>query len=278
MKKIIKSRVFAFILGAIIFGSIGVVSAYTIFADNIGYTPKDSTWKKSNGEDITNVKDAIDELYNKANTNNLNTVCIRLSGTKETVGAKYVCNPGDGIYRTFYVLKVNDDTVDLIMDRNITDTLGENVTISFEDANSFFEEGHPGYATKTSWTGVISVNLPNAQDIATAGGISGFDVTTATQNDWSYFGVNSKSDTSERRNYNWLYGYTRACYSYDCIESMPDNQNYPYGYWTKNVVIGNSNYAWLVNRNGNLSRDFVTDTTIDGVRPVITVSKSNLAG
>ena len=69
MKKIFrKSNIFSFLLGAIIFGGIGVVSAYTIFANDIGYTPKDSTWKKANGEDITNVKDAIDELYSKTTT------------------------------------------------------------------------------------------------------------------------------------------------------------------------------------------------------------------
>ena len=66
MKKIIKNNLFGFILGVIIFGSIGV-AASQLFANDIGYTPKDSTWKKSNGEDITNVKDAIDELYTKAN-------------------------------------------------------------------------------------------------------------------------------------------------------------------------------------------------------------------
>ena len=65
MKKVFTSRIFAFILGAVIFSSI-TVAAHTIFANDIGYTPKDTTWKKSNGEDITNVKDAIDELYNKA--------------------------------------------------------------------------------------------------------------------------------------------------------------------------------------------------------------------
>ena len=68
MKKIIKNPIFTFILGALIFGGIVGVSAYTIFANDIGYTPKDSTWKKSNGEDITNVKDAIDDLYSKANS------------------------------------------------------------------------------------------------------------------------------------------------------------------------------------------------------------------
>ena len=60
MKKIFKSRIFTFILGAILFGGIGVVSAYTIFANDIGYTPKDTIWK------VDNVKDAIDDLYSKA--------------------------------------------------------------------------------------------------------------------------------------------------------------------------------------------------------------------
>ena len=68
MKRIIKNPIFTFILGALIFGGIVGVSAYTILANDIGYTPSDSTWKKSNGEDITNVKDAIDELYGKSNT------------------------------------------------------------------------------------------------------------------------------------------------------------------------------------------------------------------
>lgn len=52
-------------LGAVIFGSVVGVSAYTLLAADISYTPKDETWKKSNGDDITNVKDAIDELYDK---------------------------------------------------------------------------------------------------------------------------------------------------------------------------------------------------------------------
>ena len=69
MKKIIKNPIFTFILGALIFTGITSVAAYSILANDIRYTPKDSTWKKSNGEDITNVKDAIDELYSKANLN-----------------------------------------------------------------------------------------------------------------------------------------------------------------------------------------------------------------
>ena len=85
MKKIFKSRIFAFILGAILFGGIGVVSAYTILANDIGYTPKDTTWKKSNGEDITNVKDAIDELYIKSKEGKTATQVATLT----TQGATY---------------------------------------------------------------------------------------------------------------------------------------------------------------------------------------------
>ena len=56
LKKLIKNNLFGFILGAIIFGSIGV-AASQLFANDIGYTPIDTTWQ------VDNVKDAIDDLY-----------------------------------------------------------------------------------------------------------------------------------------------------------------------------------------------------------------------
>lgn len=60
MKRIIKNPIFTFILGIILTSSITVV-AYTTLAKDIGYTPKDNTWE------VDNVKDAIDQLYTKAN-------------------------------------------------------------------------------------------------------------------------------------------------------------------------------------------------------------------
>ena len=62
MKRIIKSRVFVFILGAILFSSI-TVFASSYLAKDISFTPKNTNWKKEDGTDITNVKDALDELY-----------------------------------------------------------------------------------------------------------------------------------------------------------------------------------------------------------------------
>ena len=97
MKKVFKSRIFAFVLGSLIFGSIGVVSAYTIFANDIGYTPKDTTWE------VDNVKDAIDDLYtkskNKVSEIGENIVVSNYTGTRDIISTKlklkegtYLCN------------------------------------------------------------------------------------------------------------------------------------------------------------------------------------------
>ena len=56
MKKINRSHIYSFILGAIIFGSVGVGA--TMVANSISYTPKDTSWN------VDNVSDAIDDLYN----------------------------------------------------------------------------------------------------------------------------------------------------------------------------------------------------------------------
>ena len=71
MKKIFKSKLLFFVLGAIMFGSIGIAFAYSIFAQDVGFTPSDSDW------DVDNVKDALDdmrsylEIYNNRGYTNL---------------------------------------------------------------------------------------------------------------------------------------------------------------------------------------------------------------
>lgn len=59
-----KKYIIGFVIGSLLFGGIGIVSAYTLLAKDISYTP---SWNKENGESINNVKDAIDELYDKSN-------------------------------------------------------------------------------------------------------------------------------------------------------------------------------------------------------------------
>ena len=59
MKNIFKSRIFAFILGGIILGSIGVYAGSQILASDISY--RDGT-----------VESALNDLYSKANSSNSN--------------------------------------------------------------------------------------------------------------------------------------------------------------------------------------------------------------
>ena len=67
MKKLFDSNIFYFILGAIIFGGIGSVLAYTIVSSDVEYTSDDLSWKNSDGTAIENTKHAIDNLYTKIN-------------------------------------------------------------------------------------------------------------------------------------------------------------------------------------------------------------------
>ena len=63
MKKIFKSRIFAFILGAILFTGIGAYAA-SISAQRVAYEPEDNTWR------VDNVNSALNELYNSMITYN----------------------------------------------------------------------------------------------------------------------------------------------------------------------------------------------------------------
>lgn len=82
MIKVLKSRLFAFILGAIIFSGITSVTAYSLFANQIEYRP---FWKKSDGGDITNVSEAIDELYkNSLKPSKLRYIIFEMTKTKST--------------------------------------------------------------------------------------------------------------------------------------------------------------------------------------------------
>ena len=92
MKNIFKSRVFTFILGALIFSGITGVSAYNMFAKDIKYTPSDPTWKKSNGDNITNVEEALDELYiNSSETKNIGTPFYTITSSGVTYTAPRDC-------------------------------------------------------------------------------------------------------------------------------------------------------------------------------------------
>ena len=107
MKKIFKkSNIFSFMLGAIIFGGIGTVFAYTILAKDVGYTPKDTTWK------VDNVKEAIDDLYNKTNKEILNRYTVSLrAGTSFTNDVETLLNFSGSTYSNYKYFKITSLTL-----------------------------------------------------------------------------------------------------------------------------------------------------------------------
>ena len=81
------------------------------------------------------------------------------------------------------------------------------------------------------------------------------------------------ANSTNKSDYYWLFDRTYKCKVYGCLNSVTEQT---YGYWTSSSCAGGSNCAWYVNRIGYVSNDYVNDTSNYGVRPVITILKSNI--
>lgn len=168
MKKIFKSRIFAFILGAFIFSGITAVSAYTILANDIGYTPKDTTWKKSNGEDITNVKEALDELYTRSNLTEMVWINPNLNATlfePTTINvdlSKYDSILVLGKYSSYYgtdtgYVRIDKNTTGVLQISRSVDNIISQRRITVNNDNIIIENG---YASDDSSSNYKYYSLP----------------------------------------------------------------------------------------------------------------------
>ena len=195
----------------------------------------------------------------------------------------YECDPGDGVKRNFYVLAVDNNKVKLIMEHNITEGSGT-TAMTWMNAMKYFRTG-AGASTKSAWTNVDDVDLPMAQDIANAVGNTGWNMEDKNLDGWFYFDKNGSSygqtqvaNTSNLSNFRWLYNYTRECSAYGCDSATSLGSTEAYGYWTRDIVAqqkDSTGRAWCVHSRGDLTISFSSDTNL-GVRPVITVLKSNI--
>ena len=287
MRKSLKFKIIFIVLGVIILCS-GTAFAFSILAPDVGFTPKDSEW------DVDNVKTAIDDLYDKVNSVAFKKFCTYVSNTysknkndRLSVGTKYECDPGDGVNRYFYILSVNNDnTLDLLMDFTLERGTSYK-TMNFHNAMNYFTnssiaEGH-GVAIKNSWVNVLNVDLPKAQAILDVLK-PGTYITNMTVSNWFCF-KSGKQDYGSSQNYcattsstyefSWLFNNTRACVSYGCESN--GGSDTAYSYWTRDMTKDSEpTHAWIVANIGAYFGTPITITTDEGVRPVITVFKSNL--
>ena len=203
-----------------------------------------------------------------------------------SIGTKYECDLGDGVARNFYVLAKdnNTGTVRMIMDRNLSDSVGSDVTMTYASAMSFFDENNPGYSTVQSWIHALSVEHPDGQDVANAVGNTSFDITTASSSQNKFYldpnnGVYGQTQVANANNlsaYRWLFNYLNTCTSYGCDPDTDTASTATRGYWAHNLSASNDSAAWSVVRSGRLLGYEMSDTSNLGVRPVVTLYQTSL--
>ena len=170
-------------------------------------------------------------------------------------GDEYTCKVGDNYTNTFFVLENNTDTVSLIMKENYTDsyvpkTLAwctdggtDNTCKNITSTGSDAVEGkdYLGHIKSIFNKAGVEVSFPTHDQIYKAAGkvTKGFPM--------------------------WLYDY---------LDGTTHSVSGVYGYWTITPQAAYSSDACYVDSEGRLNGLTVSDTSYDGVRPVITISSS----
>ena len=278
--------ILAFILAIIISVSISVYATITYTASQVTYGN-------------TTVEGALNSLYtstseNETTINNLQSqlnaykICQYVGNTygnsnnHYSLGTEYLCdvNLNGQNKKNFYILNVKGDTVTLIAKQNVTQETSK-TTYTWIEAMS--------YVRNMTWK--VSADLPKAQDIANAVGNTSWHVEEKDYANWFCFGGNyaiscgSNSGTlqndSNTIKYRWLFNYTRECTNSGCLSSTSLGSTEAYGYWTRDIVAQNNDSnekhrAWRVNRLGDLNNNSITSSGNFGIRPTITVLKTNL--
>ena len=231
--------------------------------DMKGNKPTGGTITIKDGQVTTDSKMTVgdyDVAYNEDNKKyeatekgTTSLICDLQEGTSQTVGSKYTCHLDSD--RTFYVLEISGDNVSLIMDRNFTDDVikavkwcvaGESNNTTCESINSL-GEGTPLKRIQKTFGNDVHVSIPSAEQVATAASKQ-FD---SSNNNGEVDGLPV-----------WLY------------ENL-DGDSAPYGYWLSNIKTPYYE-AWGVYNSGQITVDTVDNNYHYGVRPVITISKSQL--
>ena len=311
IKKKIISNTITGVLVAVIVSGIGVGAVTLLASSEVTYNNTNS------GATSSNVQGAIDELYELANNQDYydpyavgTPVYFNpVSGTKcfDYVGTEDSLNENKTGCMKWYIIGEGTDTVDMILDHNTT------YEVKWHSSNST-TTGPSTLLTQLhtdtdAWTGVptrtdsytdpakgYTINysgyrarLIEANEIARITGADkaiGWDSATPT----TFFYLDGKYGTDSTwqtevasgqgaSKYAWLYDYTNGggisdiCTLYGC--NIGDATS---GYWTSSASASRSDSAWVVYYDGSLSSNYVVNNTDIGLRPVITISKSEVGG
>jgi type IV pilus assembly protein PilA len=207
-----------------------------------------------------------------------------------TTGTKTGCMK----WYTFNDDGMGSDKINLILDHNTTATVawasGGNVsgpttiiTKLVSDTGAWL--GVPtrtdsysvsnGTATYTINYSTYRARLIAAGEVSKITGNSSFVESTTPSTNWFYLNSNNQTQTATTTGtstYAWLFDYTNGCTSYGC--NIADSSTS--GYWTSTAMYGRTDRVWCVDKGGSLSCPGTGIGGFNGVRPVITISKSVL--
>ena len=192
--------------------------------------------------------------------------CTGYTEANSTTGTKSGC-------MKWYVFndKEGNATVNVILDHNTTAKVVWNSTGN----NSEMKEVKKALENDTKdWKN--TARLITANEVAKITKHPTFDASRENQDRFCL--DTNKPDTANwcaktkgTSKYTWLFDYTSVCTDYGC--NISDSSNW--GYWTSIPYKDNTINVWVVNSYGSLTLDYVTRTVV-GIRPVITISKSNI--
>ena len=211
------------------------------------------------------------EATEKGNTPQVEVLCTAKTGNVPSgnyaYGDEYTCELGDNDEKTFFVLETNGDNVSLIMNKNI-DSNGKGTTSGNVVAWATKEDYLAAGGTEADWnskcTNCGNNNLgPITAQKYLKNSTTGWTKLTESQISLpSYDQIYKATGNKTSGLSTWLYGNLN-----DISE--------PSAYWTSTPNASNSDVAWVVYSGGGLDGYSRVDRSY-GVRPVITVSKSNL--
>ena len=196
-------------------------------------------------------------IYYNPETGKKCTTAVSTTGTKSGCMKWYAFNDND-----------KSSTVNVILDHNTTAKVAWN---SAGDNGEMKEVKIALENDTKEWKN--KARLITANEIAKITGHPTFDASKTGQSKF-YLDSNNQTQTASSTNkstYAWLFDYTNGCADYGCNVSDSSTS----GYWTSIPNKDDSTSAWRVYRHGGLSYYSVRSTAC-GIRPVITISKSNI--
>lgn len=218
---------------------------------------------------ITHTNGTVVYYNPETNTKCTSTEAVSTTGTKT------------GCMRWYTFNDEGTDTINLLLDHNTTATVA---WISKEDyiaaGGTETEWGSNGNNNKgpitalkqlesdtSSWNKSINARLIEAREIATITGHPNW------KNNMYYFHDNTETQykgAAGTNKYAWLFDNTDDCTKFGC--NVADSSTL--GYWTNTAYSGTSSLAWCVYYKGRLYSNYVNTAGYNGVRPVVTISKS----